>query len=345
MSARLQAARSALLQWYYERSRDLPWRNTQDPYAIWVSELMCQQTRVDTVIPYYQRWMATLPTIERLANAPLDEVLLLWQGLGYYRRARYLHAGAQQVMTHHAGVIPADDAALRALPGIGDYTAGAIASIAYQREVPALDGNVLRVFSRVLREARPIDTSAGVRAIRAFAVEFVQGTRPGDVNQALMELGATLCTPHAAPCTQCPLQSICASAGKDDVLSFPFKKPKAAPREEHVHAWLIEDPQGRLLVTRRRDDQLLGGLWEIPLLDEAPQSPEFTHVGHERHVFSHILMSITLWRSYRDSASADDALPTHARYDAHCFADSATLATLPQSTLMRKILRLARQNA
>ena len=342
MNEPLAHARDALLSWYDEGSRELPWRGTSDPYAIWVSELMCQQTRVDTVIPYFQRWMAALPTIEALARASIDDVLLLWQGLGYYRRARHLHAGAQRVMEDFGGEIPRQVEQLRSLPGIGDYTAGAIASIAFQEPAPALDGNVLRVFSRVLRSAAPIDTSAGVRPIRSFAEAFVQGPRPGDVNQALMELGATLCTPHAAPCKQCPLSTICEAATHGDALAYPVKKNKTAVREETVHAWVISRADGALWVTKRRADQLLGGLWEFPLLAEPPHGPEWTYVGEEKHVFSHIHMRIQIWHHAledEDPEPGEDvqALPTHARYDEGRWADHRALRSLAQSTLMRKI--------
>jgi A/G-specific adenine glycosylase len=219
---------SELLDWYDRVKRDLPWRATSDPYAIWVSEIMLQQTQVATVIPYFERWMARFPTVEALAAAKLDEVLSVWQGLGYYRRARMLHAAAIQI----SGALPTSAAGWRELPGVGAYTAGAISSIAFGEPVPLVDGNVKRVFARLTAFGEPDP------ALEKSAWEWASGEldpdRPGDHNQALMELGATVCTPVNPRCGECPWSARC--AGKSDPMAFPLVrgKPEVIRVEDEV---------------------------------------------------------------------------------------------------------------
>lgn len=330
--------RPALLAWYDRHARPLPWRNIHDPYASWVSELMCQQTRVDTVIPYFERWMARFPTPAALAATPIDDVLLYWQGLGYYRRARNLHAGAQQIVEEHGGVFPATFDAIRALPGVGPYTAGAIASIAFGLEVPAVDGNVLRVLSRCTHDDGDIQKPATVRRITEAAQALAYGERPGDVNQALMEIGATTCQPTRADCLLCPLQPGCQAAAHGDALDFPVKAPKVPPRIEHATALLVEHPSDQsIIVAQRREDVLLGGLWEIPLFDtfEENGADDAPIIGDVRHLFSHIDLRVTVRLRVQNNFTT----PLHPRYAAWRWADAQTLKSLPQSTLMRKLLR------
>lgn len=334
----LRKARAHLLAWYEEHRRPLPWRNTTDPYAIWVSELMCQQTRVDTVIPYFQRWMSALPTIESLAQAPIERVLLLWQGLGYYRRARYLHAGAQKVMTDFDGQLPRTEKELKSLPGIGPYTAGAIASIAFQQATPAIDGNVLRVLSRVTMEEESISRAPAQRRIRAFADRLVQGPRPGDLNQALMEIGATQCTPTTPRCSTCPLASICKAAAHHCAEQYPIKDAKKAPRIEYAFAWLATRPKDQaIFLCQRNDDELLGGLWEMPLFSHAPNPKDWTNEGEIRHLFSHIDLRLELWTCHHEHTLP--ALPQ--RYQQSKWVEPKDLRNYPQSTLMRKLLALS----
>ncbi|HEY5946784.1 MAG TPA: A/G-specific adenine glycosylase, partial [Kofleriaceae bacterium] len=215
---------SAVVTHYKRDRRDLPWRRTRDPYAIWVSEIMLQQTRVQTVIPYWERWMARFPTVTALAAAPLDDVLAAWAGLGYYSRARNLHAGAQAVTSAFAGALPRRASELRAVPGIGPYTAGAIASIAYGERAPLVDGNVARVLARVFAMRDDIKSSAGQKALWQRAGELMAALpddhAPGDLNQGLMELGATLCSPTSPRCLLCPLAASCEAArtGRQDEL-------------------------------------------------------------------------------------------------------------------------------
>ncbi|MBV9851227.1 MAG: A/G-specific adenine glycosylase [Armatimonadetes bacterium] len=257
----------ALLAWYERNKRDLPWRRRQhDPYAVWVSEIMLQQTTVAAVIPFYDRWMARFPTVEVLAHAPLDDVLKHWAGLGYYARARNLHRGAQEVMAKYGGRVPSDPAQLLALPGIGRYTAGAILSIAFNQEAPILDANVIRVLSRVYAVTGDPKTSAATQAeLWRLAEEAIPGGRAGDFNQAMMELGALVCTAAAPRCSSCPVESLCAAKA--------LGEPTAYPQFQGVKTWLdvedvsivIRDGQRRVLLAQRPPEaSLWGGLWELP---------------------------------------------------------------------------------
>lgn len=277
MAAALATARSTLLAWYAAGRRDLPWRAARaDPYAVWVSEIMLQQTQVATALPYYQRWMARFPDVASLAAAPLDDVLSAWQGLGYYARARNLHAAARAVVAEHGGRLPATAAALRALPGIGEYTAAAVASIAFGEPVAAVDGNIERVMARWHGIADDVGRAAGRRAVRAAAARWVVGPAPGDVNQALMELGATVCTPRGPRCGECPIAPGCAARLGGRPEGLPVKARPAAARHAAAVALVVRDRDGRWLVARRPARGLLGGLWEFPLahvammLDGAP---------------------------------------------------------------------------
>lgn len=253
------ALRSALLAFFDERRRDLPWRRTTDPYRIWVSEVMLQQTRVETVIPYYERWLERFPTLEALADADEAEVLKAWEGLGYYSRARNLHRAAAVVRERHAGRVPEDADALRALPGVGDYTAGAVGSIAFGRAEPAVDGNVRRVLSRLFDLDDP--APAGLRRL---AKSLVPDERPGDFNQALMELGATVCVPKGPACGVCPVADLCLARVHGTVGERPApRKARALPEDEVATAVLVA-PTGRLLLVRRPGRGLLGGMWEMP---------------------------------------------------------------------------------
>jgi A/G-specific adenine glycosylase len=255
---------------YASAQRDLPWRRTRDPYAIWISEIMLQQTRVATVIPYWERWLARFPSVAALAAAPLDDVLAAWAGLGYYSRARNLHAGARAVVERWGGAIPATAAELRGVPGIGPYTAGAIASIAFGERAPLVDGNVARVLARVFAIEVDVKATAGQRAVweRAGALMAALPARaaPGALNQGLMELGATLCTPRSPRCQPCPLAGSCEArrAGRQGELPRVARRPAARelPRIERTLVWI--ERRGALVLARRRADGLFGGLWELP---------------------------------------------------------------------------------
>lgn len=251
--------RKALLDWFDAQKRVLPWRDATDPYRIWLSEVMLQQTRVDQALPYYTRFLEAFPTVEALAAADLNSVLLHWEGLGYYARARNLHRAAKIVVSKHAGRLPPDYHALRALPGIGAYTAGAIASIAFGLPCPAVDGNARRVLSRYF--ALP---TAGAAALRRMASQLLEPARSGDFNQALMELGATVCIPHAPRCPSCPVRDGCLAREQGNPAHYPAKRPRAPIPHHDIAAAVVIDKAGRLLIQRRADEALLGGLWELP---------------------------------------------------------------------------------
>lgn len=251
------------LHWYRENARRLPWRDHPDPYAIWVSEIMLQQTRVETVIPYFERWMERFPTIEKLANASQQQVLGIWEGLGYYSRARNLHRAAQIVVEEYSGELPRDTDLLLRLPGIGRYTAGAIASIAYNLDEPTLDGNIRRVLARVFDVRRPARSKEGESLLWKLATDNLPPGQAGEYNQALMELGATVCTPRAPKCTQCPLADLCLAYSLGLQAERPVKTPKAEIPHHTVTAAILQR-DGQVLIAQRPPEGLLGGMWEFP---------------------------------------------------------------------------------
>ncbi|MFZ1883607.1 MAG: A/G-specific adenine glycosylase [Rhodoplanes sp.] len=271
-----------LLAWYDRNRRDLPWRawpgKRSDPYRVWVSEIMLQQTTVAATIPYYQRFLARFPTVHALAAADVDEALRLWAGLGYYARARNLHACARAVVERHDGHFPQKLAALRALPGIGDYTAAAIAAIAFDEPVVPIDGNVERVVARLfaIGEALP----RGKPAIRRAAERLAPRARAGDFAQALMDLGATLCTPKSPGCPRCPLRADCAANRRGDPEAFPVKEAKRQGRLRRGAAFVVLRDDGCLLVRTRPANGLLGGMTEVP-------TTEWTHSFDEQTALAH----------------------------------------------------------
>jgi A/G-specific adenine glycosylase len=252
-----------LLDWYMDNRRSLPWRDHPDPYAVWVSEIMLQQTRVETVIPYFERWMARFPTITSLAQAGQQEVLNHWEGLGYYSRARNLHRAAQAVLEAHEGRLPDDVSLLKKLPGVGPYTAGAIASLAYNRDEPLVDGNVRRVLARVFDVSEAADGPEGQRRLWELAGEHLPPGRARDYNQALMELGALVCTPVSPDCSACPVSDLCLAFAKGIQAQRPVLKPKKRPPHITVTAAVIRQ-NGRILLAQRPQTGLLGGMWEFP---------------------------------------------------------------------------------
>lgn len=252
-----------LLAWYGKNRRDLPWRKTRDPYAIWVSEIMLQQTRVDTVVPYYRRFMKRYPTVGRLARAPRDEVLKAWENMGYYSRARHLHEGAGVVVREHGGRIPATLEGLLSLPGIGSYTAGAVLSIAFGKPATAVDGNVRRVLSRLLALRKPLRRLSVQRRIESAARKMMPEDRPGQFNQALMDLGATVCIPRKPACDDCPLTEFCLARIRGIQDDIPVTSKRAALPHREMTAGILRK-KGRVLVVRRPEKGLLGGLWKFP---------------------------------------------------------------------------------
>ena len=255
---------NGLIAWYQSVKREMPWRETDDPYRIWVSEVMLQQTRVDQARPYYERFVEAFPTVEALAEADRDAVLQLWEGLGYYSRARYLHEAAQQVVDEHDGQVPDTYDAIRELQGIGPYTAAAVLSIAYGKPHAVLDGNVTRVLTRAFAVDKDATSSRTKRQLRELANDLIDPDRPAAFNQALMELGALVCTPRTPACDECPLQPVCTAAAEGNPEDYPVT-PDSKPVPHHdIAVGLLFNGDGELLIQRRPDDAMLGGLWEFP---------------------------------------------------------------------------------
>lgn len=252
-----------LLSWYQEHARSLPWRGHVSPYAVWVSEIMLQQTRVETVIPYFERWMKRFPSLALLAEASEEDVLHAWEGLGYYRRVLALHKAARMVMEQYAGTLPSDPRELKELPGIGAYTAAAIAAIAFGKDVIALDGNLKRVFARLLALEQSVKTPAGERMLHDAALKNLPAGQAGVYNQALMDLGAVVCMPRNPRCSDCPIQTGCRAFALSRQEDFPVLPARPAIPHYQVTAAVIQHGRS-VLIARRPPNGLLGGLWEFP---------------------------------------------------------------------------------
>ncbi len=253
----------ALLNWYGQNARDLPWRKEPLPYAVWVSEIMLQQTRVETVIPYFRRWMERFPTLTALANASQQQVLAAWEGLGYYGRARNLQRAAQIVLDKYDGDLPGDLAELSKLPGIGRYSAGAIGSIAFGLDATALDGNIRRVLARLFDVSEPARSPAGEKRLWELAEIHLPHGRAAEYNQALMDLGAMICTPRQPDCRRCPLDLDCLALANDTREERPVRQ-KRQPRPHYIVTAAVIWRKGMVLITQRPANGLLGGLWEFP---------------------------------------------------------------------------------
>ena len=263
------AFRVALPAWFDCAQRAMPWRATdaagrRDPYRVWLAETMLQQTRVDTATPYFERFAAEFPTVTELALASLDRVLVLWEGLGYYSRARNLHRAAQQVVAEHGGRVPATAAAFGALPGVGPYTTAAVLSLAYDVPLAVLDGNVIRVLARVFAIPDDSKSPRTRAALQALATRLLDVARPGRWNEAVMEVGATVCTPRKPACGVCPLSPVCAARALGTPEAFPVVRPRRAVPQATVAVALLTDAAGRVLMQRRPEHVMLGGLWEFP---------------------------------------------------------------------------------
>lgn len=310
---------AALLDWYDRCARDLPWRGFHDAYRTWVSEAMLQQTRVETVLSYYDRFLARFPSLAALADAPEEDVLKAWEGLGYYSRARNLWKGARQVMEEYDGVLPRDPEKMKKIQGIGPYTAGAISSIAYDVPIPAVDGNVIRVLSRIYGIRTDALEPETRKRIESLAASLVPQERPGDHNQAVMDLGATVCIPGTPDCARCPLSSFCDAFKTGDAADLPVL-PKAKPQKVIPYALLIIRSGDRVLM-RQRTERLLQGLWCFPLLDGESSAEELLPIackklhlslsplrdaGTARHVFTH---QIWLMHIYETDAEASASAP------------------------------------
>ncbi|MFK0526202.1 A/G-specific adenine glycosylase [Paenibacillus illinoisensis] len=350
-----------LLDWYMINRRDLPWRRHNNPYFTWVSEIMLQQTRVDTVIPYFNRFIANFPTVQALAEAPEEDVLKNWEGLGYYSRARNLQAAAQQVMELHGGEMPQDKQAVFALKGVGPYTAGAILSIAFNQPQPAVDGNVMRVLSRYFLIDEDIMKGSTRVLMEELAGELIPEGRARDFNQALMELGALVCTPKAPHCLTCPVMEQCSGRIAGRELTLPVKTKAKPPRPEQRLVALVEgrgEHRGQVLVRQRPATGLLARMWELPHVLAAPAAagkaagpladePAMALLAgslwaegfaarpeglatHAEHVFSHIVWNLQVYKCTEQDQGSDElpliAAEARAAYDAAAQAAAKEMA-------------------
>jgi len=348
---------TALLAWYDRHRRALPWRAARgerpDPYCVWLSEIMLQQTTVRAVAPYYQRFLARWPNINALAAAPLGDVLKVWAGLGYYARARNLHACALAVAERHGGIFPTSEAELRALPGIGDYTAAAIAAIAFDAPASPVDGNIERVIARLFAVAEPLHVAKP--ALRGLACELTPRRRAGDFAQAMMDLGATLCTPKNPACTLCPWNDACAAHARGDAETFPRRMPKREGELRRGAAFVARRADGYVLVRNRPAKGLLGGMTEVPTTEWSKDfaesealaaAPRFASAkkriawrrsaGVVRHVFTHFPLELSV---HVADLPARTKAPAGTRW-----APIAELAGEALPSLMRKVVAHALEN-
>jgi len=339
----------ALLRWFERNRRRLPWRRDRDPYRIWVSEVMCQQTRAETAAPYFERFVARFPTVDELAAADEEEVLGLWSGLGYYRRGRQLHAAAQRLSANGDG-IPQTVAGLRGLPGVGEYTAAAIASISFGVAEPVLDGNVVRVLTRRLGFTGDPWRAAGRRTLLSAARELLVEGRPGDSNQAMMELGATLCRPRAPRCPECPLLEGCVAAAAGQQESLPRPRKRRAVEQHRRLVAVVLDGGRALLYRRAAGDELLAGLWEMPWVEWAEDGAAERRLGERyggawrlgeshgwvRHAITHRALRIEVRKAVRI-----DGAETVAEGPECGWFGPAELARLAVPSLVGKVLRRA----
>lgn len=352
--------REKLVAWYDENARDLPFRRTRDPYAIWVSEVMLQQTRVETVLPYWARFLERFPTATALAAASEQDVLTLWSGLGYYRRARLLRQGAMHVADVHGGHVPADVEAIRAIPGVGPYTTGAIASQAFGLAAPLVDGNVARLFSRLFAIDDDVKRGAGLARVWAIAAELVKGERPGTLNNALMELGALVCVPREPRCLLCPVSKLCKARrqGKERELPVAAEKP-VRPRVAEIAAVLRLKGRDGVLLARcapSAKSRLFVGMWEPPRVGthdahaaramleamlgvDVRLEPE--PAGRIEHVLSHRHLDVVVHEG--TLARAPRLADSPERYDELAFVPPSQLAERGVSSLAKKLLGVTRR--
>jgi A/G-specific adenine glycosylase len=342
--------RAALLRWYRKNRRAMPWRaepgTRGDPYAVLVSEAMLQQTQVATVVDYFKRFMAALPTVAALAAADEQRVLHLWQGLGYYRRARHLHRAARVIVENHGGELPRTAAALLELPGVGRYTAGAVASIAFGEESPVVDGNVIRVLSRLHRIKKNVEDRRIKERLWELAEQLVRGSDPGDFNQAMMELGATVCLPRGPRCLLCPVSKFCKAYAVGDPEAYPVTAKKAAPRSVVHRAMVIRRTDGRLLLRKRGDGGLWAGMWELPTLeDETVEAAAWVFAefglrigeprkrGEFQHVTTHRRIRLEVWEAA--------VIGGRLRRGAGQWREAGDAADLPLSAAQKKAMAIA----
>lgn len=307
--------RQSLVEWFEKEKRDLPWRHTKDPYKIWVSEVMLQQTRVDTVIPYYNRFMESFPTLELLAEAPQEYLLKHWEGLGYYSRARNLQAGVREVLESYGGIVPDNRHEISKLKGIGPYTAGAILSIAYNKPEHAVDGNVMRVLSRVLNIHDDIALPKTKKIFEAAVEELIDPENASSFNQGLMELGALICSPTSPKCLLCPVREYCTAFNEGEPENLPIKSKKVKMKHISYDVFVCEDEDGRILMEQRPEEGLLANMWQFPMVEQEDDSlikfaqhHELNVQAHQpiltfKHIFSHLTWHVNAY--YMKSKTAE----------------------------------------
>jgi A/G-specific adenine glycosylase len=340
-----------LLRWYDAHARVLPWRAKKgkrpNPYHVLLSEFMLQQTTVTTVKPYFATFLKRWPALQTLAAADLEEIRAAWAGLGYYRRARFLHAAARAIVKEHGGKIPQDEATLLTIPGIGPYTAAAIATIAYDVPANVVDGNVLRVMARLYAVKEPLPQSAP--RLKKYAALHVPQKRAGDYAQALMDLGATICTPRNPNCPACPLRKICKAYQTGAPASYPRKIPKKKTPSRFAAIFVVQDKEGRVLLRKRAEQGLLGGMWEFPSTPWADERPSMKLIQHHRpkasawaqnnapviHVFSHFKLHLDVHIGHSPSIIA-------AQDEAYVWKKAQLLSKMALPSVMRKVAKAAK---
>lgn len=304
-----QQFRQSLVEWFHREKRDLPWRRTQDPYKIWVSEVMLQQTRVDTVIPYYERFLEKYPTLQALAYAPEEELLKMWEGLGYYSRARNLQTGVKEVVEKYNGIVPQNRHDITKLKGVGPYTAGAILSIAYNKPEHAVDGNVMRVLSRVLHITEDIALPKTKKIFEEAVEELIDSQDPSAFNQGLMDLGATICTPTSPKCLLCPVRDYCTAFFEGDAHELPVKTKKVKTKKIQYDVFVAKDKNDHYLLEKRPSEGLLANMWQFPMIERKENSTELFQQIYEvvvidektplflnfKHVFSHLVWEMNCY--------------------------------------------------
>ena len=283
-----------LVAWFLREQRQLPWRETKNPYHIWISEIMLQQTRVDTVIPYYNRFTDRFPTPHDLAAAEQSEVLKYWEGLGYYSRVKNLQIAVQEVVEKYGGIVPDEKEIFESLRGVGPYTTGAVLSIAYGQAEPAVDGNVMRVLSRVLGIYEDIAAPKTRKLFEAAVHELIDPADPSSFNQGLMELGAIVCTPKSPMCGLCPVNDVCFAYERNAQSELPVKTKKGKTQTIQYDA-LVYEEAGKVAVEQRPDTGLLAGMWQYPLVESTETAPG-TYVGKIKHIFSHRIWEVSVYR-------------------------------------------------
>lgn len=338
-----QQFRQALVEWFNKEQRDLPWRHTKEPYKIWVSEVMLQQTRVDTVIPYYNRFMEKYPTAESLAYAPQEELLKMWEGLGYYSRARNLQAGVKEVVEIYNSVVPDNRVDISKLKGVGPYTAGAILSIAYGKPEHAVDGNVMRVLSRVLLIEEDITLPKTKKIFEEAVTMLIDPHNTSSFNQGLMELGALICTPTSPKCLLCPVREYCTAFQEGDPATLPIKTKKVKTKTIAYDVFVVRNQEGKYLVEKRPSEGLLANMWQFPMIER--QDISITELAKKyqitvgevkiplvnfKHIFSHLKWEV---ESFSVDLITSEHLPDNA-----VFLAKEELLKLPMPVPMIKIL-------